>query len=644
MENIIGPIINDKEFYDTLDDSIAEVKETKAAFERGDAKGARHIFAAYARTTIHPEKYYSIPSKTLKPELTDSLKHTAERALRHEMWSCGTPYKYDGKVDWLTNHGINNYCEWPWQLSRHSELNALAEAYRATGDERYAEGCTELFDSWVKQALRPSAEESHGATICWRTIECGIRMGLIWPNIIHTFINTPSWTDDIIVDWFKSVYEHAIRLRTKFSGGNWLIHELDGLANICILYPMFKDTAEWKSTTFKKLVEELKKQIYPDGFQFELATGYHWVVIHHYMTVVEVADAYNVELPPEILKTIEKMIYLYIDLRMSNGQVPDINDGGQENVKQSLAKYFRYFPNNKYFKYFLTDGKEGEAPSYTSKCLPYSGMVTFRTDWELGGVTGFFESAPFGTGHQHEDKLNLLIYANGRPLLCEGNKYAYDTSAMRRYVLSTRAHNTVRINGMDQNRRKSYKAYDGMVNELSTLRFEETASVVYAGGRYDEAYGPAEEKPATHDRTVAFVKAPKVGQPFFAVLDRLTGAKENSYEFIWHYDVKEAALTDFGVKSDYITTFIAGDKGEAKLVSGITEPEVQGWVCRSAIQGSQVAIPTLLYTVTGRDAEVVTVFSVHDGGESPIKAISYDSDADMLTVEYKNGESDTVIL
>ncbi len=644
MENIIGPVLSDKELYDAIDTSIPELAAAKSAFENGRTSEARHIFAEFFRSFLNPERYFTNPSKIKKPELTDSLKYTAERALRHEMISCGTPYKYEGNVDWLTNHGINNYCEWPWQLSRHSELKALADAYRACRDERYAEGCAELFDSWVKQALRPELTEGGGGTICWRTIECGIRMGLQWQDIIHSFIHTSAFTDDILVDWCKSVYEHAIRLRNRYTGGNWLIHELDGLANISILYPFFKEAAEWKEFSFNKLIGETKVQIYPDGFQFELATGYHWVVIHHYMSVVETAITYGVEVPKEFMDAIERMLNIYVELHMSNGQVPDLNDGGQENVRKSLAVYIKYFPNNEIFKWFVTNGREGKEPEFKSHYLPYAGYATFRTGWETGGVTGFFDGGPFGAGHQHEDKLNFLIYANGRCVLGEGNKYAYDSSDMRRYVLSTRAHNTVRVNGMDQNRRTNYKWQHAWIDQLADIRFEETENIVYAGASYTEGYGPNQERPATHNRTVAFVKNPKVGLPFFAILDRLTGVQENSYEFIWHYDSKEGAITDEGFKTPELTTFICGDSGEKKLVSGLDGPETQGWICRSSIQGSQEAVPTLLYTVKGRDAEVITVFSVNENGNTPIKEISYDSECACLTVKYKNGETETVII
>ena len=63
-----------------------------------------------------------------------------------------------------------------------------------------------------------------------------------------------------------------------------------------------------------------------------------------------------------------------------------------------------------------------------------------------------FEVGPYSPGHQHEDKLSLILYAYGRRLITEGGTYSYDTSDWRKYVLSARAHNVSKVDGKYQNR------------------------------------------------------------------------------------------------------------------------------------------------------------------------------------------------
>ena len=95
-------------------------------------------------------------------------------------------------------------------------------------------------------------------------------------------------TDDVLVDWYKSVWEHGWRLRHFHRTGNWLIMEMNGLAQIGLLYPQFVDAPAWKAYAFERLTEELDVQVYPDGFQIELSTGYHQVDILNYQWLIDV--------------------------------------------------------------------------------------------------------------------------------------------------------------------------------------------------------------------------------------------------------------------------------------------------------------------------------------------------------------------
>ena len=127
----------------------------------------------------------------------ETAEQAAERILGGELISCSTPHKFTGEVDWFSNPTFNQYKEWTWQLSRHSEWAILAERYRATGDERYAEAFVRFFRSWVRQALVPENADG-GATLCWRTIEAGIRMGGDWQWALHSFYRSPHFTDDVL--------------------------------------------------------------------------------------------------------------------------------------------------------------------------------------------------------------------------------------------------------------------------------------------------------------------------------------------------------------------------------------------------------------------------------------------------------------
>jgi len=641
--NAIGPILTDRELYEALDiEKFPDLAKCAVLLEAGDAAGARSIFASVARGVLRRDKFFALPGRTAKPEFTSGIKNTAERALRHEMWSCGTPMKYEGKVDWFANPTFNQYKEWPWQLSRHNELIHLAKAYRATGDQRYADGCAELLDSWLKQAVRPEIGTPSGATLSWRTIECGIRMGLIWPEIIHTFFDNSAFNDELIVDFCKSVYEHSIRMLNAFTTGNWLMHELNGLAQNGVFYPFFKDAEAWIAISMKKIEEEVSvNQVYADGFQYENSTGYHGVVITHVMEIVEVANEYGVPIPEKVMGAIENMLMLYVRLMQANRKMPHSNDGGGAACDSLIRKFARYYPENNYFKWLLSNGAEGKKPEFGSILLENCGMIALRRDDWGNDISAFFDAGVFGRAHQHEDKLNLTVCNGEKPVLCEANTYAYDTSDERKYCLASAGHNVILVNGMGQNRRSGYKWTPDMINaKAENVFLTVTPQMDIASGIYDEGYGDAKEKIATHNRVVIMLKQPKAGLPLYIVVDTMTSESENEYEAIWHYDTTNGAVNRGVFVSDEATHFICGDLGETEVVCGRREPSLQGWICRSSIQGNIHPIPTLLHRVKGDCVRTVNVISVHGEEGSAVASVSLDGD--MLTIEYKNGETDMV--
>ena len=265
------------------------------AVAHGDFATARRLFAAEVRRTLQPERFFRIQREFRGAHFMkegETPEQAGERILSGELISCSTPHQFEGEVDWFINPTFNQYKEWTWQLSRHSEWGILAERYRATGDERFAEAFVRYFESWVHQALVPENADG-GATLCWRTIEAGIRMGGVWQWALHSFYRSPHFTDDVLVDWYKSVWEHGWRLRNFHRTGNWLIMEMNGLAQIGILYPQFLDAPAWKEYAFDRMVEELDAQIYPDGWQVELSTGYHQVDINNYQWLIDVCNAYR---------------------------------------------------------------------------------------------------------------------------------------------------------------------------------------------------------------------------------------------------------------------------------------------------------------------------------------------------------------
>ena len=654
LDEMRGPLLSDEEFFrDCLDLEREDMGEVREFAEKGDYCGAEKTLARALRAGLAERKEgflkipYENPENIFRyPDETD--EQACERLLSHILISVGVPCDYgkENEIDWLANPTYNHYEEWTWQLNRHNEWKMLAHEYNRTKDARYAALTAEFFESWVHQAVRPELTVCGTDTKCWRTIECGIRMGANWPYVLFTFFDTDAFTDEVLVDWYRSVWEHGRRLHQNRTHGNWLIMEMNGLAQIGMLYPQFKQSKEWLETAFSALEAELSRQIYPDGFQYELSTGYHDVVINNYQRVIRVAEALDIPVPEALTGRLTAACEIDVKLMMPNGYLPDINDGSNALSRKLLEPKLPLVKGHEAILWAATGGEKGKCPEYCSVALPYSGFFAMRSGWKKDDVWALLDAAPFGRGHQHEDKLSLLLFAEGKYLLTEGGNYAYDDSKMRRYVLSSRAHNTVLVDGKGQNRRASYVWKDEDIGKHSGMKWGIGDTYDWAEGCYEEAYGGDENGPdaafhkasdqssdqstgqsadqstisaVRHTRTVYFIKkAPEGLKPFFIVCDRLESVAPHTYDLLWHVDSENPVISENGVDTDELAVSVSIDKKSIEVIRGREEPEWQGFIATGTKQGQYREVNCISVHVPGDSIRVVTVLCPHSVGETAV--------------------------
>ena len=601
----VANLISDKELFDEIIDcsypGLGEIKNCT------DYNKCRKILAEVFRKSLNPTLFFSTMEDNGNVELTDELIDNAEKAVKHYVVSCGIPYDFKGEpVKWTFNPTENQYKEWTWQLSRHNEWTNLARAYRATKNEKYAKACEELFESWFNTSDDCPDDNKGGSSLCWRTIECGIRQGLVWQEVIHTFYN--SFSDDTIVDWIKSVYQHGVRIITSHYARNWLIMEMNGLGHIGLLYPILKDSKKWYDYAMTMLEKQLDVQIYPDGMHYELATGYAYVVLNNYLRLINCAEIYGRKISEKMYMPLELLLLSYVKMMRPDGLTPNINDGSFSNVKEIVKCFAEFFPENKEFKWITGEGNE---PDYKSIVFEYAGQAALRTGWGKDDIYLYFDGGPVGAGHRHEDKLSFILYANGKQILTEGNNYAYDTSKMREYVLSSMSHNTALVDGMGQNRRKdANEKWTGKeIETISELKYNLTDSVDAVASFYDEGYGEDQLRLAKHQRSLFFFKNYKNINPFVVVVDRFTSEEEHEYEIMWHIDSENLVVEDTKTITDDLCILVPKDSATLKIYHGEEEPYFQGWTADSVVQGDFRPIYNASYFVKGKNIRCITILT-----------------------------------
>lgn len=621
--------LTDKEFFlNCIDYNLDELKSIPDKAQNGQLDECKRIFASYIRKNIFPEKFFKYIGNYANSDINDETIQIAEEACNGYLTSCGRTHHFeDNNIDWEFNPTENDFKEWTYQLNRHSEWLKMARAYRMTKDRKFYDGFLTQFNSWIKQAIVPEDGTIFYETFCWRTIEAGSRQGMVWGEVFHSFYMLMS--DDVIINWFKSVWQHGNRLYKDHAPyGNWLLIEMNGLMNIAVLYPWLKDSKKWFDFCEKILLENISEQFFDDGFHYELSTDYHVVAFNNFLKPLRLCISYGVKQQESFKDCVKKMLNVFIALMRPDGKTPSLNDGSFTDVKQKIMQVSDLEDFSEYGNWFLQNSN----PPFTSSVLENSGIVAFRSGWNPDDTFVLFDCGQRGAGecHFHEDKLSVLLYANGKEILCEGNNYSYDSSEMRKYALSTRSHNTVRVDGHDQNRKINSDYFSPDLSKKSDFTYYSNNEVEFAKSVYDEGYGIEANIKATHERTIYFVKKNFLNVPFIIVIDRLTSEQIHKYEINWHLDVNKINVDGLRVYCDEVQIISKATANEYVDISyGRKDPEWQGWTANSTKQGDYRPVHNISYNIEGNNIKVTTVILPTTKDTIGIKKLDCVSDYDI---------------
>lgn len=643
-ETLHGPLLTDAElFSECINLDWPGMTDVRKSTGEGDWPAARRALASFIRSMAVPEGFFDItyePPENIVTYPEETEEAACERIMDHTLISVGVPCAYgrENPVDWMANPTSNGYREWPYQLNRHHELKMLAHQYRLTGKAALAACAAELLASWLRQATAPAADVMGFQTLCWRTIEGGIRTGCTWPYAFYTFHDCPAFSDDVLVDWIKSYVEHGRRLSRNHMSGNWLIMEMNGLNHISQMLPFLKEAEAWKQQSFDSLTVELDRQLYPEGFQYELTTNYHNVIIINYQRMLNLCRVMGEQPPQALLDKLAPAIGFEHKLMMPDGTIPDINDGSRFRVADLMRARRDVAPDHPIVRW-LADGDSACQPKETSMLLPGSGFAVMRTGWGPEDAWALLDAGPFGRAHQHEDKLNVLFYAHGKLFLTEGGNYAYDSSPMRSYVLDTASHNTVRVDGLPQNRKVNYRWSEEMIRmKAEGLEWHHGTAWDFAAGVYDESYGPEAAVRARHSRRAFFRRE---GEPLLIVVDRVQADEPHTFEWLWHIDSVSRGVTAECAAFD--DADVAYSRGAAEVITGQEEPEWQGFVATGTKQGMYRPVPCLCVRAEANALRLTTVIAPRCGAKR-LLSVHAEGDplADTIRLVWSDGSAETL--
>ena len=437
-----------------------------------------------------------------------------------------------------------------WELNRHQHLVILAKAHLLSGDNKYAQELITQWRSWVKA-------NSYPLGINWAsTLEVAFR-SLSWIWIDHLLPNTDAYAE-FRAELIPALAFHGRYieryLSTYFSPNTHLLGEALTLLFLGTLYPQMQNSARWKKSGWKIVQREAGRQVRPDGVYFEQSLHYHVYALDFFLHARLLAARNGMEISSTYDAVVARMLDVLAAIAQAGapegfgdddgGRLFDPRRNRTEQMTDPLALGA------------VTYGKNFSAANLTEEAIWLFGNQAIRflalekitqsahsVAFPSGGLYVLADSQPYTqvmvvdagpqgegrSGHGHADSLSLRLAMNGERWLVDAGSSVYISKdpADRNTFRGTGAHNTVRVDGLDQAIADEPFSWTHIPTTIAE-KWIIGNSFTYFVGSHDGYERLAD--PVTHRRHVL-----KIAGGAWLVRDMVVGHAEHEVEIRWHF-------------------------------------------------------------------------------------------------------------
>lgn len=506
----------------------------------------------------------------------------AEKILQNTFTVFGAEHRYGRKVRWdmdfissntlslkrfysdieLPKNGAD--IKVPWEISRFQWAWTLGKAYWLSGRRVFKEKFIELAKDWIQ-------DNPFCIGINWMTpMEAAIRAC----NLIAAFYFFCDEEEHLVsdskdhnavfwVDLLKSLYQHGLYLESNLEftrrSGNHLIADAVGLLMLGVFFRQTEKGGEWIAEAKEILEHEIIRQTYPDGVDYEMSIAYHRMVTEMLLTAYIFAEINQVGFSLRFRDRLLRMVEFILFYTRPNNLAPLIGDSDDGrlfwfnpdedfNDHTSILSLAAAFFERRDFKregdrfseqalwLVGTNGWEvfqrlrPRDESIRSRFFPDSQIAIMRTP-TMHCIVDCGELGKEGWGgHGHNDTLGFELYANGVTFISDSGTLCYTANpALRNEMRSTKAHNTVMVDGVEIADFTGDFRIDADHTHPKVLQWD-TSSIedVLVAEHY--AYRTRLEQPLTHNRMFVFEKR----YQRLTVIDRLSGSGTHTAEICFH--------------------------------------------------------------------------------------------------------------
>jgi len=499
-----------------------------------------------------------------------------------------------------------------WEASRFPWAFFLSRQFVRSSDPRPAELFRRLFEVWDEQ-------NPYGLTAQW---SCGqestFRM-LAWVFSASAFLNVPQPDEahyhrltELI--WYTARHLEANINFARSQKNNHAVSEAVGLLTVGLLFPEFRRSEVWRAKGRKILAAEVDRQIYDDGSYVQHSLNYHRVMMDGLLWAGRLCELGGEPLDEQVTAAMKRALRWLVEMiDPHTGRVPNYgaNDGALV-LPLSCCDYTDFRPVAQAMHYLLHRNRCFGPGPWDEKMVWFFGPESLdapvqRCDRKAtfaAPAGGYYilrgpESWAMTRCHSYRDRpnqadmLHLDLWFKGENVLRDGGSYMYYCEPpWQHYFESTRAHNTVTIDGADQMIKGPRFLWFRWTR--SRLRRFDSSADGRAGYFQGEHYGYTRlSGRVIHRRTVCRI------DDSYVIIDDILGSGQHDVAVRWrlypgNWEERDRCW-QARVSGELFALAVTGEPGMVcRVLCGQESPSPEGW--ESVYYAEKTAAPTVLFT------------------------------------------------
>lgn len=421
---------------------------------------------------------------------------------------------YDSPINW-TKFEKTEIEKSVW-INRLYFLPSFARMYYLTKDRKYISDMMKILSQWID--ANPKLPGSEKKTFNWRDMQVAWRtIHLCWCYYLteealsqeekNTIINLQKKHIEVLLSGFA---------KQKLNDFNHQSHGALAMLYIACLFPELDIEGQLKNNALRILTHHLHNAHYKDGGNVEQMFGYFPFQTAIFRDTYLLCKQNNIEMPQDLANSLDKMATYMSDFAQPDWTMPAINDSYEMDVLISLS--------------ILSDilKKDYTIKHKRSILYPDTQIAVIKGENTPNKWYLIMNPAKRIGSHAHAGRLALNLWYNNNPIFIDAGCCNYDKRIKNKWYRTSKAHNTILIDGIQDAESSSNVEYAKMrytENKITDWRITEDYKFCQMTSYAND---PTNNK-VEWTRNIALIK-----DDFVLIYDHFKTEKKHDYNALFH--------------------------------------------------------------------------------------------------------------